>query len=166
MQVDAENDPEPDKVNAKLFRHGRQQRHHDEGNFEEVQEATEDENDDRDDNQEAILSAWQGKKQFFNPDVSVDAVKSQAKDAGTDEDHHDEGRKLRRGIQSVLDRRNGKAALSKSKEQRASRTHSSTFSRGSNAQEDRSKHQKDQCQRWYENNDDLLGEARDQFDIG
>ena len=82
---------------------GRQQRHDDEGELEEVEEEGQEEDQDVDDDQEADLAARQRGQQVLDPDVAVDAVEGEREHARADQDEHHEGRQLGGGVQRLLD---------------------------------------------------------------
>src|SRR5262249_44785579 len=79
LHVDAENDAEPDQVDAKMLRRGTEQRNDDESEFEIIEEERQHEYKGIDEKQKADLSAGQRGEQAFDPDVAADAVEGQRK---------------------------------------------------------------------------------------
>src|SRR4029434_7097569 len=90
LDIGADENAEPDQVNAKFISRGRQHRDNDEGDFKEIQEEGDNEYEDVDENREANASAGQGRQHVFNPDLATDALKHEAEYACTDQDvdHH------------------------------------------------------------------------------
>ena len=104
LHVDAEQHAEPDQVDAERLRRGRQQRHDDEGELEEIEEEGEHEDEDVDDDQEADLAAGKADQQVLDPAMPVDAVESQREDARADQDEEHEGGELRGRLQRLAQR--------------------------------------------------------------
>ena len=96
LHVDAKNDAEPDQIDAEFLSSRSKQRDHDERQLEEVEEEGEQEHHDVHDDQEARLSARQRHQQMLDPEMAVHAVERQREDTCTDQNEHDEGRKLGR----------------------------------------------------------------------
>src|SRR6185437_9014237 len=71
LHVDAENDAEPDQVDAEMFGGGTEQGNDNEGEFEEVEEKGQHEHEGIDEDQEANLAARQRRQQIFDQDMSA-----------------------------------------------------------------------------------------------
>src|ERR1700758_3605571 len=91
LHVHAENDAEPDQVDAEMLGGGAEQGNDDEGQLEEVEEEGQHEDEGVDEDEESDLPAGQRHQQMLDPDVPTHAVEGERKDAGADQDEHDEG---------------------------------------------------------------------------
>eukprot|EP00825_Cyclidium_porcatum_P032218 TRINITY_DN343_c0_g1_i1.p4 TRINITY_DN343_c0_g1~~TRINITY_DN343_c0_g1_i1.p4 ORF type:complete len:373 (+),score=80.90 TRINITY_DN343_c0_g1_i1:1003-2121(+) len=154
LHVDREQYAEPDQVDAQLVRHRGEQRHDDEGQFEEVEEEGEQEDQDIDDDQEAHLAARQGEQQVLNPQVAIDRAENQAEDCRTNQNEDDEGRQLAGGFHGLLEQLEGKALAGDGQDQRTGGSHGAAFGRRGDAKEDGAEHQEDQQQRRHHGGDD------------
>ena len=165
LHVDAEQDAEPDQVDAELVRRGRQQRHDDEGELEEIEEEGEEEDEQVDDDQEADLAAGQRDQKVLDPEMAVDAVEGQREDARADQDEQDEARKPGGRGQRLLDDIEVQPPFRRGHDQGADRAHGAAFGRRRDAEEDGAEHEEDQRQRRDQHDDDLLGQPRHQAEL-
>src|SRR5690349_18399605 len=94
LHIDAEDDAEPDQVDAQVFGGRAQQRDDNEGKFEEVEEERQHEDEGVDEQQEADLSARQRNEQMLDPQMPANPVKSEREHARADQNEHHEGREL------------------------------------------------------------------------
>src|SRR5262249_58659779 len=74
LHVDAENDAEPDQVDAEMFRRRTKQRDDDEGEFEIIEKERQHEDEGVEEQQEANVSAGKRREQTFDPDMTADAI--------------------------------------------------------------------------------------------
>ena len=90
LDVDAEQQAEPDHVDVERVRRRQQQRHHDEADLEEVEEEREEEDEDHHEDQEPGAPARQRAQHVLDPAAAVHALEDQAEHRGADqdEDHH------------------------------------------------------------------------------
>src|SRR5439155_4063892 len=98
LHVDAEQNAEPDEIDAELLRHRPEQRHDDEGELEEIKKEGEHEAQEIGDDEEAELTARQAEQEMLDPEIAVDAAENKTEDRRADEDEDDEGRQLRRRV--------------------------------------------------------------------
>ena len=147
LHVDREQHAEPDQVDAQLVRHRRQQRHDDEGQFEEVEEEGEQEDQDVDHDQEAHLTTRQRQQQVFDPEVAIDRAEDQAEDGRANQDENDEGRELAGGGHGLPEQGPVEAFAGNRHHQCPGRTHRAAFGRRGDAEEDGAKNEEDQRQR-------------------
>ena len=141
------HDAEPHEVDAQRGGHGREQRHDDEGDLEEVDEAAEHEDQQVDRQQEAPHAAGKAEEQLLHPDMAVDAIEGEREDAAADEDEDDEAGEPRRRLQRIAERREVDAAARHGERQRARRPHGAALGGRRDAEEDGAQHQEDEGQR-------------------
>src|SRR5665213_3365649 len=149
LHVDAEDHPKPDQVDAEVFGGRPEQRDHDEGQLEEIEEEGKHEDEDVDEYQEADLTAGQGGQQVFNPDVAIDAVEGQREHARADQDEDHERRQLRRRFGGLPYQVPAQPALGGAQDDRAGGAHRATLGRSGQPEED-------QEQRWHHHESGLL----------
>ena len=106
---DCQQNAEPDQIDAHLVGHGAEQRHDDEGQFEEVQEKGQHEGQDADHDQESQLATWQVDQQMLDPQVAVDAAERQRKHRRAHQDEHHKTRELGGRVHGLLEQRQRQA---------------------------------------------------------
>ncbi len=154
LHVDAEQNAEPDEIDAEMLGGRADQRHDDEGELEEIEKEGEDEDEDVDDDEEAELTAGQAGEQLLDPQVSVDAEESEAEDARSDEDEEHEGRQLGGRIERLTQHRPVESALDRRQNQRTDGAHGTTFGGRRQADEDGAEDKEDEHQRRDQGDDD------------
>ena len=160
MQVHPDDHAQPDQVDAKGFGRGDQEGHDDEGDFEEIQKAAQNEQDDIDDDQKANLTTRHRCQQMFDPDMAVDAVKRQRKHPRTNQDEHNKRRQPRGRGQRTLQHIQPQPPLGGCHDQRTDGPHGASLGGRGKADKDRAQHQKDQGQGRDQHHYHLLGKAR------
>ena len=160
LHVDAEKHAEPDQVDAEFVRCGRQQRHDDEGQFEEIEEEGEEEHQNVHDDQEADFAAWQRHQQVLDPQVTVDAVERQREHACADQDEQDEARKPCGGGQRLANDIEVQPPLGGGHDKGADRTHRASLGWRRDAKKNGAENEEDQRQRRDQHDNDLLGQSR------
>jgi hypothetical protein len=86
-------------------------------------------------------------EQVLDPEVAIDAVEGQRKDARADQDEDDEGGQLGGRFHRLLEQRQGQAFARHGHDQRAGGAHGAAFGRRGDAEEDGAEDQEDQQQR-------------------
>ena len=143
LHVDAENDAEPDQIDAEMFGGGSQQRNDDEGELEEVEEERQHEDEKIDEHQEANLPAGQRCQHILDPDMPADAVEGEREHSRTDQDEDHEGRQFGGRFDGLAHQVPGQPPLKCTQDQRTACAHGAAFGRCSDADEDGAEHQKD-----------------------
>src|SRR5450631_3371960 len=111
LHVDAEDNAEPDQVDAKMRGGWSQQRNDNEGEFEEVEEESQHKHEGVDENQEAELSARQRRQQILDPDMAAHAVEGERKHTGAEQNEDHKSRQFGRGFDRLAHQVPGQAAL-------------------------------------------------------
>ena len=173
LHVDAEDDAEPDQVDAELLGGGPEQRHDDEGQLEKVEEECQQEHHDVDEDQEANLATRQRRQQMLDPDVTVHAVKRQREDTSADENEDHERRELGRCFHGRTQKGDVETlgvvvepTLEHRQQDRAGGSHRATFSGRGDTDKDRAQYEEDQEQRRHHYEGDLLCHQRQEPQAG
>jgi hypothetical protein len=159
LHVDAKQHTEPDQVDAQLLCHRAQQRHHDERQFEEVEEERQHEDQDVHHDQETHLAARQAGQQMLNPLRTIDPLEHQTEDGGTNQDEHHEAGQFHGGIERLLEQAEAEAAACDCHHQGADGAHRAPFGRCGDAEEDSTEHQENEQQRRDQNESHSLSHA-------
>nr|WP_262031840.1 hypothetical protein [Microvirga sp. Mcv34] len=89
LQVDREEDGQPDHVDIELTGDRGNEGQHDERDLEELKKEREKEYGDVQEYDEAGLSGWHVSKQRFDPDLSVQPAKDQCEERGAQKQEDD-----------------------------------------------------------------------------
>src|SRR5205814_9571276 len=125
LHVHAQHHAEPNEIDAEPLRRWSEQRDHDEGDFEEVEEKCEKKNKYIDEDEKTDRTTGQPEQELLDPSVSIDAVEGQREDARADQDEHDEGRQLGCDLRRLARQVPGQPPLDERQNEGAARTHGS-----------------------------------------
>ena len=158
LQVHGDQHPEPDQVDVHFLGHWRKYRHNDEGNFEEVDEHAENEDQQVYEDEEADLPPRQFIEQVFDPDVAISRIEGKREHRRANQDEQHKAGELGAVVQRLLEQNHRQPSPKQGHDQGANRPHCPALCRRCNPEKDCTQHQEDQHQRRNQGKGDPLCE--------
>ena len=136
LHVHAQQHTEPHHVDAHFLGNGAKHGQDDEGDFKEVQEERQEEDEDVDHHEEANLTTWQTSQQMLHPLGAVHTLEHHREHAWANQEEHHHGREAHGAVHGIPNQVFVQTVMDRSQDQCAYATHGTGFGGGGNGRVD------------------------------